>query len=134
MKKITKEAAPDNLELKRLFGDLYAAYQEILKLTESHHREWKCYGKKFGWQLKVMRHGKVLLYLTPLQSSFRIGFAVRENERQALLDSNLPAKTKEELSLAKKYPEGYPLRLSVNKKSDMKSVRLAIETLQSMRS
>ena len=133
MKKTTKEVAPDDSELKQRLGELYNSYKEIMTLTEGCVHEWKYYGQKYGWQLKVMRTGKALLWLIPSEGSFRIGFAVRENERQALINSNLPARTKEELSVAKKYPEGYPLRLSVSKKSDMKPVRLAIETLRTMR-
>ena len=40
---------------------------------------------------------------------------------------------KEELATAKRYPEGYPLRLLVNKQSDMKTVRLVVDTLKAMR-
>jgi hypothetical protein len=141
MQKTTKELSfdrretfPDEFELKRVLGETYSAYQEILKLTEGHRREWKYYGTKFGWQLKVVRNGKALRYLTPLKSSFRLGFAVRDNERDTLLNSNLPAKAKQDLRLAKRYPEGYPVRLSVSRKSEMNPVRVVIKTLQSMRS
>jgi hypothetical protein len=133
MKKTAKEVTPDDSELKQRLGEIYSAYKEIVTLTEGYLHEWKYYGQKYGWQFKVIRKGKALLWLTPAEGSFRVGFAVRENERQALIDSNLPAKTKEELTAAKKYAEGYPLRLSVTRKSDMKPVRLAIETLKSMR-
>lgn len=129
-----KEVVPDDLQLRRALGEIYSVYEEILKLTEIHSHEWKCYGKKYGWQLKVMHKAKVLLYLTPLENSFRIGFAVREMEREALLKSKLSKKAKEELSQAKKYPEGYPLRFLVIRKSDMKPVRLVIEALNLMRS
>jgi hypothetical protein len=100
-----KEVVPDESAMKRVLGEMYTAYQEVLKLTEQLPHEWMYYGKKYGWQLKVMQKGKVLLYLVPLENSFRIGFAVREKERDALLNINLPAKAKEELQSAKKYPE-----------------------------
>ena len=129
-----KEAAPDELKLKRVLGGMYDSYQEILSLTGNHPREWKYYGKKFGWQLRVMHKAKALLYLSPLAGSFRVGCAVRENEREALLNSSLPVKLRQELAAAKKYAEGYPLRLLVKRGSDMKSVRLIFRTLQSTRS
>lgn len=128
-----KDVFPDDAELKRALGAMYSAYQEILKLTEGYSHEWKYYGKKYGWQLKVIRKGKALLYLTPHEGSFLIGCAVRDNERDLLLNSRLPKKVKQELSAAKKYAEGYPLRLSVKTESDMKSVRLVIGVLQSAR-
>ena len=129
-----KDAGPDESRLKRVLGEVYVAYQEILTMTGSCPREWKYYGKKFGWQLRVMHKAKALLYLSPLAGSFRVGCAVRENEREALLNSSLPVKLRQELAAAKKYAEGYPLRLLVKRGSDMKSVRLIFRTLQSTRS
>jgi hypothetical protein len=129
----SKDDIPGNLKLKRVLGNMFLSYQEILKLTEELPFEWKYYGKKFGWQLKVVLRGKALLYLVPLKNSFRLGFAVREQERDALLNSKLAAKAKAELAMVKKYHEGYPLRLTVRKGSEMKSVRLIIKTLKSIR-
>ena len=103
-----KEVTPDESKLKKALGELYSAYKEVLELTEAYDHEWKYYGKKFGWQLKVTSKGKALLYLTPQEKSFKIGFRVRENERDRLLNSSLPPKTKEQLATSKKYPEGYP--------------------------
>jgi hypothetical protein len=125
-----KEVTPDESKLKKALGELYPAYKEILELTDAYDHEWKYYGKKYGWQLKVMHKGKALLYLTPQEKSFKIGLAVRENERERLINSSLPPKTKEELASAKKYPEGYPVRLDIKSKTDMQEVRVVIEVLK----
>jgi len=129
-----KDALPDESKLKKVLGELYSAYKEVLEMTEAYDHEWKYYGKKIGWQLKVTRKGKALLYLIPQENSFRIGFGVRENERERLLNSSLPPKTKEELATARKYPEGYPLRLEIRSKTDMKIVRVTLEVLKELRS
>jgi hypothetical protein len=128
-----KEVTPDESKLKKALGGLYSAYKEVLELTGAYDHEWKYYGKKFGWQLKVTHKGKALLYLIPLERSFRIGFGVRENERERLLNSSLPPKAKEELATAKKYPEGYPLRLEIKSKTDMRTVRAVLEVLKESR-
>ncbi len=128
-----KEAVPDDLRLKRAFGAIHPAYKEILKLIEAYSREWKFYGPKIGWQLKVTQKGKALFYLTPQDGSFRLGFAVRDKEKEVLLNSKLSAKAKEELAGAKRYLEGYPLRLKVKKESDMREVRLVVDTLKALR-
>jgi hypothetical protein len=129
-----KEVAPDESKLKDALGALHSAYREVMELTEAYNHEWKYYGKKIGWQLKVIHKGKAILYLTPREKSLRIGFAVRENERDRLLNSSLPPKTKEELATAKKYPEGYPLRLEIRSKTDMRTARVVIEVLKELRS
>ena len=128
-----KETVPDDLKLKKSFGTIYPVYKELLTLIETYQQEWKFYGPKIGRQFKVTQKKKALFWLTPQEGSFRLGFAVRDKEKEVLLNSKLPAKAKEELSTAKRYPEGYPLHLQVNKKSDMKAVRLVVETLKALR-
>ncbi|MCX6144984.1 MAG: DUF3788 family protein [Ignavibacteriales bacterium] len=128
-----KEDVPDEPKLKKALGDVYPVYKELLALTETYQREWKFYGPKIGWQFKVTHKGKALFYLTPQDGSFRLGLAVRDKEKEVLLKSKLPAKAKEELVAAKRYPEGWPLHLHVNKQSDMKAVRLVVDTLKALR-
>jgi hypothetical protein len=128
-----KEAVPDDLKLKKSFGAVYTVYKELLTLIETYELERKFYGAKIGWQFKVTHKGKALFYLTPQEGSFRLGFAVRDKEKGVLLNSKLPAKAKEELVAAKRYPEGWPLRLHVSKQGDMKAVRLVVDTLKALR-
>lgn len=128
-----KGSPPDESDLRKTLGNLYSAYKEILALTKEFDHEWKYYGTMIGWQLKAVRKGKALFYLTPLEHSFRFGLAVRENETEAMLNSMLSATAKEELKAAKKYPEGYPLQLRITKKGDMRTVRVAIEVLRKFR-
>jgi hypothetical protein len=129
-----KQVIPDESKLKKALGELYSAYKQVLELTEAFDQEWKYYGKKHGWQLKVAHKGKALLYLIPQEKSFRIGLAVREKEKERLLNSSLPPKTKEELATAKKCPEGDPRRLEIKSKADMRTVRAVIEVLKESRS
>ncbi|HEY6951642.1 MAG TPA: DUF3788 family protein [Bacteroidota bacterium] len=129
-----KPAAPTDAKLKRMLGDRFAEYQSLLKLTAPCPHEWMFYGPKYGWKIKFVGKEKVLLYFTPRENSFSVGFAVRDAEREALMNSELPSATKEKLGSAKRFPEGYPLLFGVSRKSDMSPVRLVIETLMSMRS
>ena len=59
--------------------------------------------------------------------------AVLENERDALLQSRLPAAVKRDLTSAGKYPEGYPLRLAITTPGDMKTIRIVLELLRESR-
>lgn len=131
---IQKNRAPDDAALKRVLSQAYAPFQELLRLTGAVPREWKFYGAKYGWQLKPVHRGKALFYLLPLEKSFLVAFAMRENERDTLLKEKLPQNLKDALRTAKKYPEGYPLRLLVARAADLKPVRQVIGTLLSLRS
>jgi hypothetical protein len=92
---VDKEVPPDPAKLKQALRQLYPAYKEIRELTEACNHEWKYYGRKIGWQLKAIQKEKALFYLTPLEQSFRISFAVREGKREHLLDSNVSSTAKE---------------------------------------
>ena len=128
-----RDIPPNEPKLKKALGELYSGYTEVVELTDAFDHEWKYYGKKIGWQLNATRKGKTLFWLRPLEKSFRIEFAVREDERKRLLDSNLLPESKGQLAAAKKYPEGYPLRLDVRKKANMKDVRTVIAVLKESR-
>ncbi len=131
--KSEEKTAPEASKLKRVLGESYPAYRELLALTRAYAQEWKQYGKNHGWQLKVADKGKALLYLSVQEGSVRVGLAVREKERDALLVSGLPDDVKKDLASVKKFPEGYPLRFSVAGKTDMNPLRIAIKVLMSMR-
>jgi hypothetical protein len=128
-----KPDAPTDAALKRMLGDSFPEYQDLLKQTASLPHEWMFYGPKYGWKIKIFTKAKVLLYLTPKENSFTLGFAVRDDEREALLKSKLPKTTIEELKTAKRYPEGYPVRFEVKTNNDMAPVHLVVEKLMSMR-
>ena len=128
-----QEEFPDDTVLKTVLGRAFPSYRDVVSLSRGFSGEWKFYGRKYGWQWKVHQKKKALLYLVPLKGYFRVGFAVRSEEREALLDSGLSDETKSALRMAKKYPEGYPLRFSVTCKADVKPVRLVIGVLTSMR-
>ena len=129
----SKDIDPTEQALKKALGELYSAYKEILELAGSFDHEWKYYGAKIGWQIKAANKGKALFWLAPLEGSFRLAFSVRQREREQLLKSNISPASKEQLATAKKYLEGYPLRFTVTKKSDMKDVRIVLETLKELR-
>jgi hypothetical protein len=130
---VEKDCPPDAPALRKALGTLHPAYKEILTLAEGFEIEWKYYDRRIGWQLKTSRKGKALFYLTPLQQSFRIGMAIRETEREELMRSSLPASVKKELKSAKRYPEGYPLRLLIARPSHMKSLHIVLELLKDCR-
>ncbi len=124
-----KEVFPDKRRLQTVLRDAFSSYEELLDLTQDFAQKWKFYGEMIGWQLKVERDGKALLYVTPLENSFRVGLAVRDEERDALLGSQMPSPKKDELRSAVKYAEGYPLRFEIRRQNDMAGLRVALDLL-----
>jgi hypothetical protein len=129
-----RAGAPDVPALKTTMGRAFACYEEVLGMLGGLPREWKYYGEKYGWQLKIMSGKKALLYLIPAEHSFRVALAVRENEREALLHSALPPEVTSQLTAGKKYAEGYPIRFRVQRAADLKPVKAVVGVVLASRS
>lgn len=123
-----KQQAPDDAALAKVLGPARAHWDALLrKLDERVTREWKFYGEVRGWQLKVLRRKKALLYLIPRGGRFTAAFPLSEPAFEAVRGSDLPAAFITEVEGAKKYPEGRPARIDV---SDKKSATLATKVLE----
>jgi hypothetical protein len=129
----SKENPPADSEMKTALGSLHPAYAQVIKHIDGYLQEWKFYGAKYGWQLKVSNEGKALFYLIPRGGSFSLAFAVREHEKASLQKSKLPAGTRKELASAKKYAEGYALRLHIAKPAGVKTALTVIDLLKKLR-
>jgi hypothetical protein len=128
-----KNATPEDEALKEALGKLWSSFNEIRKLSSGYQQEWKCYTKTIGWQLKVSKAKKALYWMTPLAAAFRISFSLREEERARLMETPPSPAVKEQLEMAQKYPEGWPLRLLVTKKSDAVVVKKVLTVVMEMR-
>lgn len=124
---------PNDADIKQALGPMHAAYIQLMSQFEGIAQEWKFYGTKHGWQLKASIKGKALFYLVPRKRSFTFACAVREKERDFLLQSKLPSAIKSELLPAKKCAEGYPLRIQVCQRSDITAALSVVATLTPLR-
>ncbi len=81
---LEKSDTPTDERIKALLGGTWPLYEELRGLTQACLQEWKHYGKKYGWKLKVHANDKTLLELTVAQGWFLVAMAIREKERQEL--------------------------------------------------
>ena len=117
---LDKTTEPSDAALKKALGAAFAQLRDLRKLLSDYALEWKFYTKKTGWTLKVAGKKRAACYITPLHGCFRIGLALRDNEKEAVLKSKVHKSIRDELASAKKYPEGWPLRLTVKTANDLK--------------
>jgi hypothetical protein len=85
--------------------------------------EWKFYGAKFGWQLKVMDKKRTVLYLVPREGGFLAAMALSERAVAAVRVSSLPPTLVSEIETAKVLPEGRPARIEVTSAKQLEVVR-----------
>lgn len=124
---IDKTVQPAEKELKSTIGAPYKYWTDLLKHAEttlpSVTTEWKFYGVKSGWTMKLFSGKRNLLFLMPYEKFFRVGFVFGDKAVAEIEKSDLPEEFISELSSAKKYAEGRGLRIDVKDKSSIDIVK-----------
>lgn len=110
---LSEEPVPESAGIKTALGDKYAWYEGVLEAATGFAQDWKHYGKKYGWKLKVHDGAKTLFELTVAPSGFRIGMAVRERELLAVREDAALAPRLGGLLDADKAKEGWGIRIAV---------------------
>jgi len=121
---------PDNDCLSQVLRgekDLWEAIKGYLRDTfGSCDEEWKFYGPKSGWVLKVLLGKRNLFFFTPLAGYFRIAFVFGDRAVAAAEKSDLPGNVKGELRNAQKFAEGRGIRVEVKSRQDVENVKKLI--------
>lgn len=117
---------PDDKKLSKALGPSYKLWQRIEKeLIEEYgdlKPEWKYYGAKSGWTMKIMMKKRNLFFLGPCEKYFRIAFVFGDKAARAVGQSDLSPSLKEELKNARRYMEGRGLSIEVKKAAQVKDV------------
>ena len=75
---------PTDEQVKAALGRTWEHFEALRALTADCEHEWRHYGKKYGWKLKVHADDKTLFELTVAEGWFLVALALREKERQDL--------------------------------------------------
>jgi hypothetical protein len=121
-----KNVRPDAELLASALGTNHKHWEVIQNYLSEHwgavSEEWKFYGPKSGWQLKVLLKKRNLFFLTPLPGRFRVAFIFGDRAVTVIEASDLAAALKKELHDAPRYAEGRGLRVDVLNDTDVKNV------------
>lgn len=124
---IGKSKPPTNEELAVTLGTAKPLWERLLselvaelKLTD---QEWNTSSPKLGWSLRVKSSERIVVYLAPLDGSFRASFALGEKAVKAALGMGLPASVVEVIKNARKYAEGTAVRIEVRTPADIEVVK-----------
>ena len=84
--------------------------------------EWKYYGKKSGWVLKLFNKKRNVLFIVPCSKHFRAVFTFGDKAVDKVLASILPDSIKHELFVAKKFSEGRTIQVEVKTEADLENI------------
>ncbi|MDP1827613.1 MAG: DUF3788 family protein [Archangium sp.] len=82
---------PTDPQVKAALGPAWEHFEVLRAATATCEHEWRHYGKKYGWKLKVHADDKVLFELTVADGWFLVSLALREKERLELKGDALQA-------------------------------------------
>jgi len=126
-----KSTRPDNTKLAGTLGDKAGFWEAIKSHIKNNYghvtEEWKFYGAKSGWALKLLLKKRNLFFFTPLRGDFRLGFVFGDKAVSAAEKSDLPKDIINTLKNAKKYVEGRGLRVEVKSSADVENVKKLID-------
>ncbi len=109
---IEKADEPTDARLRTALGQTWGLFEALRTLTTaSCELDWRHYGKKYGWKLKVHADDKTLLELTVADGWFLVAMAIREKERQELKTDPAAAALAEVPDAAS--PEGYGIKIEI---------------------
>ena len=92
--------------------------QEYPPLEES----WVFSGKRWGWALRLKQKKRAVLYMTPCEAYFVVGFALGERAVKAAHETGLAEEVLDLIDSSQKYAEGRGVRLEVRTKRDIEHV------------
>jgi hypothetical protein len=120
---VSKGEPPKASELPDLLGPAYPLWTElhetILATFAPATERWVYAGRKYGWSCRLERGKKGILYMWLDAGYLRVGMALSDAAREAVLASDLPATLRDELAAATRAMEGWPLRMAVRSADDV---------------
>jgi hypothetical protein len=121
-----KSKAPDARALSRALGAKAALWKEIESALRSSLGdlvvEWKHYGARSGWILKLLLKKRNLFFLTPGDGHFGVAFVFGDKAVEAIAAGGFADSLVAELQAARKYAEGRGLRIEVESAADVRTV------------
>lgn len=124
---IGRKDQPSPTELEAALGSTAVLWNELVAWLADDQglatREWRSFSPKYGWSLRMSLNKRNIVYLSPCEDCFRVGFVFGDRAVKAALQSGLPKKVADALRAARKYAEGTGLTLIVKRSSDLPAIR-----------
>jgi hypothetical protein len=124
---------PEEGSIGAALGDKFPWYRGCLEAAAGFEQDWKYYGAKYGWKLKVWDGSKALFELTVAKGYFRLSMAVREAEVEALRADAAAAPALAELLDSGKSKDGWGIRLTVNEAAKYEKATALIKAVAELR-
>jgi hypothetical protein len=121
-----KHSKPTDEQINQSLGDSLSLWNELLRFIEVNFRttrQFKFYGKNYGWALNFKKSGKSFVSLYPSENAFTAQIILKEGQIHAIPDHAITAKLKKAIESATPYAEGRWLFLPVETQADLDTIQ-----------
>ncbi|MEN8153113.1 MAG: DUF3788 domain-containing protein [Acidobacteriota bacterium] len=121
-----KLVEPDDKMVTKELGETKEYLNRICEFIENEYNdlrpEWKFYGKKCGWVLKLFNNERNVLFIVPCTGHFRIALTFGDKAVNSVMISKLPDRIKKEFITARKYIEGRTVQIDIRSEVDLENI------------
>jgi hypothetical protein len=108
---------PTAAALRATLGPAHAPWARLIELVEAEvpgiTRLWRQGSTAAGWSLRLVKKGRVILYLSPREGFFLVSTALGEKAVAGAKEAKLPAALLKVIDAAPRYAEGRGFRVEV---------------------
>lgn len=126
-----KSSVPDGRSVLRALGDIGSYWLELRRYIQENYgpafEEWRYYGQKSGWVMKMVSKKKNLFSFTAIKGGFCVSFVFGHKAIKAIKESDLPTSIMDEMMIPQKYPEGRGLTIEVKDRRSMGLIKTLIK-------
>lgn len=107
-----------------LWGELK---QQVGARFDPLSEDWGFSGKKWGWSLRLKNKKRAVLYMTPTNGFFLVGFALGQKAVDAAHERGLPQSVLDLIDSSQKFAEGRGVSFEVRTAEDVENVGAVAE-------
>jgi len=127
---LDKSAKPDEQTLAKALGGKKQWWDQlkahVKEIVPDIIEDWKHYGKNSGWTMKLLKKKRNLFFSYPGDNTFTVVFIFGDKAVQAIENGDFPRDMVDTLKAAKKYAEGRGLRVTIENRDDLETVKKLI--------
>jgi hypothetical protein len=124
---IGRATVPTERDLTTALGSAKPFWDAIVvdmaKELDLADREWKSYGIKHGWSLRLRRGKRNIVHLAPCQGCFELLFILGDRAVGAARATKLGVRATKLFDEAPRYPEGTGIRFEVKSSKDIPLIK-----------
>ena len=121
------DGPPSAAQVRRSLGPVLPAWEALLDPARGRTTEWKRYGKKDPWSLRVNEGKRTVLWLVPRPGELRVAVVLGEKAVAKGLTGPLSQRLKRELREATAYPEGRAVRFRMRSAARVRDIERLVD-------